>query len=91
MAKNQQKNQAEQEEEKPECLICNNDAATRGLCSKCYSKASSLVKKGTTTWEALEAAQLVLPSRKPVAEPSKFLAAFEKVGSPSGKKQETAE
>lgn len=77
------------EKPKPKCLVgCGNDAVTRGLCSGCYGTYQSLIKKDKTTWEALEAAGLALPSKRKSTGPSAALAAFEEIGAPSGKKAE---
>ena len=37
------------------CMIqgCARQAATRGLCLVCYSKAKKKVDEGATTWESL--------------------------------------
>jgi hypothetical protein len=70
-----------------ECLICDNPAKTRGLCQQCYNTAASCVKTGKSTWEALEASNLALPSKKNVKE-SKFMAAFKSLGCPGGRQQQ---
>lgn len=66
----------------PKCIVCDNDAATRGVCTGCYGTFQGLVKKGETTWEALETAGLVLPSKRKNTGPSAALAAFKSMGSP---------
>lgn len=73
---------------KLKCLVTGKDATTRGLCASCYSSAAALVKAGKTTWEALEAAGLALPSRRKNTGPNAFAAAFATIGSPNGQVEE---
>lgn len=40
---------------------CNRVPASRGLCLAHYQQVQNLVRKGRTTWEALEEAGLALP------------------------------
>jgi hypothetical protein len=37
----------------------------RGLCARCYTHASQLVRDGLTSWETLEAAGKAKPKAKP--------------------------
>lgn len=63
---------------KVQCCVpgCENDATTRGLCIKCYSAASNLVKAEKATWESLEKVGLAKPSQRS-SSPNKLLAALE--------------
>ena len=47
------------------CLnpACDRDRVVRGLCCSCYSTMSRYVRKGATTWEAMEAAGKCAPKR----------------------------
>ncbi len=49
------------------CLIktCARQAAKRGLCLVCYSRAKAKVESSQTTWAALEAAGLCLEESSP--------------------------
>lgn len=49
------------------CLIktCARQAAKRGLCLVCYSRAKAKVESSQTTWPALEAAGLCLEENSP--------------------------
>lgn len=38
-----------------DCLICSKKATTRGLCAKHYMRQRYRIKRGETTWAALEA------------------------------------
>jgi hypothetical protein len=50
----------------PPCLACRERAAQcRGLCLACYSRLSSAVGQGQTTWAALEAGGQALPAKWP--------------------------
>jgi hypothetical protein len=49
----------------PPCLACRERAAQcRGLCLACYSRLSSAVGQGETTWAALEAGGQALPAKR---------------------------
>ena len=49
----------------PPCLSCRERAAPcRGLCLACYSRLSSAVGQGETTWAALEAGGQALPAKR---------------------------
>lgn len=50
----------------PPCLSpgCYWAAMSRGICTNCYRTLGRQVKAGKTTWAALEAAGLVLPSKR---------------------------
>lgn len=62
---------------KPQCCVagCSADAVTRGLCSKCYSSATALVKSKKTTWEELEKLGFAKPSQRDPS-PSKLTEAL---------------
>jgi hypothetical protein len=47
----------------PVCLVpnCRRTAHGRGLCTLCYTIARRLVRKGLTTWAALESNGKCLP------------------------------
>lgn len=54
------------------CLQCPEGArafaVTRGLCAGCYQRSSHRVRRGETTWEALEQeGQALPPQRRPSA------------------------
>lgn len=46
------------------CLnpLCENPRYARGLCTVCYASARSMIVKGKTSWDALEASGKSLPS-----------------------------
>lgn len=50
------------------CIVpgCSDEAATRGLCTKDYAVANSLVKKGLTTWKKLVGAGRAEASHKEI-------------------------
>ena len=52
--------------EKPQCIVpdCTNKATCRGMCSKCYSAASALVKDSKATWGEMEKLGLALPPKR---------------------------
>lgn len=35
------------------CLVCDREAATRGLCRRCYKTAGELVRRRQVTWKML--------------------------------------
>jgi hypothetical protein len=51
----------------PDCLVpgCPRPEDLRGLCARCYTHASQLVRDGLTTWEKLEAEGKARPKAKP--------------------------
>jgi len=50
----------------PKCLYpgCESAQKVRGLCQTHYQYALRLVKRGKTTWEALEAEGKALPAKR---------------------------
>jgi hypothetical protein len=46
----------------------------RGLCFRCYGRWRSEIKRGETSWAALEAAGLALPAQ----ERARFARAFQR-------------
>jgi hypothetical protein len=63
---------------------CGGKAVTRGLCGKCYSAASNMVKKKEVTWEQLEAAGWCKPSSKATA-PNPFMKQVEEAKAAAAK------
>jgi hypothetical protein len=51
----------------PDCLVpgCPRPEDLRGLCARCYTHASQLVRDGLTSWETLEAEGKARPKAKP--------------------------
>jgi hypothetical protein len=47
------------------CLTCRKRVAhLRGVCARCYTRHKNAVAAGKTTWSALVAAGLVLPTQQ---------------------------
>ncbi len=55
----------------PQCLGffgAEGEPGGRGLCKDCHTKASSLIKRGLTTWEELEGLHLAQPKYGSIVE-----------------------
>jgi hypothetical protein len=57
---------------------CRRPAHVRGLCAVCYVRANEVIKKGLSTWEKLEAAHKIMPSKRQKIFTRKWL--LDKVG-----------
>lgn len=67
--------------EKARCLVCDNVASSRGLCSSCYQSAAGVVKSGKVTWEQLETLGLAnAPTRSGRGSKSAIVQAMEDNG-----------
>ena len=47
---------------------CENESHCRGLCKSCYQTCVKMIRRGTVTWEQLEAAGKIKPSTRVTAK-----------------------